>query len=50
MMKACINCRKIDKKAKDKIFKEIQEFIKDPNNYYVIINPTTSFYKFEKIE
>lgn len=50
MMEACVNCRKIVEKAtKDKIFEELREFIKDPDNYYVIINPNTQFYKLEKI-
>ena len=51
-MKACVECRtKANKKSKvikDEIFKEIREFLKDPDSYYVTIDPQTKFYKFTK--
>jgi len=51
IMESCIKCRKsLEISVKDKVFEEIREFIKDPNNFYVIINPITGFYKFEKIK
>ena len=50
-IEACVKCRKKMKEYnKKKVFKEILEFMKNPREYYVLINPETLFYKFEKIE
>ena len=53
-MERCIDCRnenkpKISKEQKKKVVKEIKEFLKDPNNFYVYVHPDTLFYKFKRI-
>lgn len=50
-IEACYNCRNhIEEVSKEKIRKEIQAFLKTPNNYYVVYNTATGFYKFELIK
>ena len=50
-MEACIQCRKNQMKIKkEEVFKEIKAFMKNPEKYYIVINPTTGFYKFEEIK
>ncbi len=50
ILEACSKCHKVNTKLKEEIFDEIKSFLKDPNNFHVRINPTTKFYKFERIK
>jgi len=50
-MESCIKCQRDQKKvSKYRINKEIQDFLKEPEKYRVIYNPSTGFYKFELIK
>ena len=52
-MEACFECRKVSeeklKKTKEKIFKQLREFLINPNNFNVRINPITEFYQLERM-
>ncbi|KKM67081.1 hypothetical protein LCGC14_1474670 [marine sediment metagenome] len=50
-IRECLDCRTHQEElSKEKIVKEIQAFLKNPEKYHVKYNTTTGFYKFELIK
>lgn len=51
MLEACAKCHYTqEENTKEEIIKEIKDFLKNPDNFYVKFNPITGFYKFEMIK